>query len=168
MAENQIKELSPKHHDIMNYILANPTVKMGEVAAKYDMTLPWLSTLIHSDSFQALLRARQEELFQGFAKPLQEQLQGVAAVAIEKLGAAISISNDPKFALETTDKLLNRLGWNSKTVPPGTQVNMQQNNFFVNKEDLAEARSKMGAPALITEDEKGPLTLEADITAEAL
>ena len=41
-----VQKLSVKHTDVMNFMLANPLVKLADVARHFGMTQPWLSCII--------------------------------------------------------------------------------------------------------------------------
>jgi hypothetical protein len=140
----QIKKVSIKHDAIMDYLLVNPTAPLKTVAYEFGVTQAWLSTIIHSDAFQIQLATKKNELFNGTVLPLREKVVGLAHAAVEKLGEKLERSEDPAFVLESTDKILHRLGWAPQRVAAGT--NIQQNNFYTaDKETLARARNLMNA-----------------------
>lgn len=146
MAENQIQKVSVKHDAIMDYLIANPAAPLSEVAVHFGMTQPWLSTVIHSDAFQAVLKEKQEIVLNSTIVPLREKVLGVAHLGIEKLGEAMdnaSAVSDKEFIADTTDSILKNLGFSPKSAPPTTQQNVQNNFFGVDKDALASAREKM-------------------------
>ena len=129
----------------MNFLLANPTLQMGEVAAHFGVSFPWLSTIVHSHAFQDQLKRRQDQVFES----------AILGTVEEKLGAAAQVTMDaylekvPTFTadqlISAQDKLLGRLGYGSsgKGTQIGTQINVQVNH--VSKEILEEARNRIGA-----------------------
>lgn len=150
MAENQIKQMSSRHEQILNYILLNPTKTYGEVAGHFGVTPAWLSVIIHSDAFQRRLSERQDEIFDaGVLQPISDKLSAAADLTIDKY-----LEKVPTFTadqlISSTDKLLGKLGFGSKTSvqPGGTIINgnvyQQVNNGHVPKEVIAEARNKIG------------------------
>ena len=48
----QIKKLGWWHTAIMEWMLANPDKTLRECAENFDVTQPWLSSVINSDLFQ--------------------------------------------------------------------------------------------------------------------
>lgn len=143
----EIRRVSIKHDAIMDYLLTNPGAPLSEVAGHFGLTQAWLSTVIHSDAFQAVLKEKREMVFQGTVMPLREKIVGVAHLGVEKLGEALenaSAVSDKEFIADTTDSILKNLGFSPKSAPPSLQQNVQNNNFFtVDKETLADARKKM-------------------------
>lgn len=140
----QIAKVSIKHDAILDFLVANPTLKRSEVAGYFGVTVPWLSTIIHSCAFQDLLKQRQDLIFDvAVVQPIRDKLMGAANMAAEKLMEALTYETDTKTLNTVLDTTLANLGYGQKTV--GIPVN-QQNNFTLNitKEDLAGAREMIG------------------------
>lgn len=146
----EILKVGIKHEAVMTYMLMNPLQKLSQVAAHFGVTQAWLSTVIHSDAFQAKLRDRQDEIFVQHVMPIQVKLRAVADLAVTKLGDCVERSVDPDYILNVSDKVLHRLGFAPKSVaaqPSPAQAagvinNIQQNTYVgnVTKETLARAR----------------------------
>jgi len=148
MANTQIKNVGIQHDAIMDFLIANPTMKKSEVAMHLGVSAPWLSVIIHSDVFQAKLREKSEETFNAVVIPLRDQLLGVARVGVEKLGEALenaSAISDKDFIADTTDSILKNLGYSPRSAAPTTQSATQVNVTVVDSTVLAEAREKMRA-----------------------
>lgn len=147
----EIANISPTHEAIMNWLLQNPGVPLRQCADHFGYTQSWLSTVIHSDIFQAKLRERQDAVFVRVADDIPAKLRSLADVTIEKLTAQIERTEDPEFLLDTADKVLHRMGYAPSSARNGGNVTVnQQNNFTVNAADLAQARQLMGnAPAVL-------------------
>lgn len=138
-ARTQLKRLSPTHENMINWLIANQDQPLRVCAAAFGVTQSWLSCVIHSDIFQAKLKRRQDEHFARISTGLTEKLKVLADVAVERLTEKVETSEDPKFLRESFDSVLGKLGYapnRNGNLPPV----MQQNNFFVSKEDLAKAR----------------------------
>lgn len=140
----QLMRLSVSHEAIINWLLLNPGKnQMKYCAEHFGYTRAWLSSIVHSDAFQAKLRDRQEQLFGDMMPSLAEQATGVAQVALEQLGEKLEKEEMPaKFLLDTTDRLLGRLGYSPSSPAPGTVINnnTQVNNFPVSPDMLKNAR----------------------------
>ncbi len=151
MAESaQVAKVSIKHDAILDVLVANPTLRRSEVAAMFGVTVPWLSTIIHSDVFQEKLRERQDLVFDiAVVRPIQEKLMGAANMAAERLMENLQYESDTKTLNTVLDTTLKNLGYGQKST--GTPVN-QQNNFTFNvtKEELADARKLIGRAASLT------------------
>jgi hypothetical protein len=139
------------HEAIMNRMIAYPEENLGQCAQAFGITAAWLSTLIHSNCFQARLKEKQAAIFGMIGGNLVSKLQAVADVGVERLAEMVETSTDPRFVKDTTDMVLTKLGFGAKAQgngsPIGTQ-NVQQNFYMASKEDLAEARARMNASAL--------------------
>lgn len=155
MAESaQIQKVSIKHDAILDFLVANPTAKRSEVAAVFGVTVPWLSTIIHSCAFQELLKQRQDLIFDvAVVRPIQEKLMGVASMAAERLMEAVQYESDTKTLNTVLDTTLANLGYGQKTV--GIPVNQQNNfNITVSKEELAGARALIGKVQSVVETQE--------------
>jgi hypothetical protein len=162
MAEVQVKSLTIRHEAIMDYLMVNPTVQLGVVAAHFKVSAAWLSVIVHSDAFQSKLREKSDEMFGATVIPLREKILGLAHVGVEKLGVALenaSPVSDKQFIADTTDSILKNLGYSPKSAPSDSgNVNVQNNFISVGSDALASAREKMQnptgrTPVLINEDE---------------
>ena len=140
--------LSNKHEMIMNWMLVNPDKSLRECADNFGISQSWLSTLIHSDIFQAQLAARHEGIRARIADTIPQKMRVAADIGIQKLAEKLEQSEDPDFILDATDKLLHRMGYAPARVgapPPQGGSGNVQNNFYVSAGDLALAREKMAA-----------------------
>lgn len=145
----EIATVSHRHEAIMNFMIANPTAKLGQVAAEFGVSQPWLSCIIHSHAFKTKLREKQEALWGDLGASITEKLEAVAHTALDNILEHVTASNaSPALSLEVADKVLHRLGYAPKTGPaaqaaPAAQVNV----FNVSPADLAAARQVMAAQA---------------------
>ncbi len=166
MSKVQVLRLSEKHQQILQHMIANPNDKLGNVAATFDVSQSWLSVLIHSDTFQEQLRKKHDEVFHPAQLSLQERLTGMAHLALDKLGEEIDNGKvSAPVLLETTNSVLDRLGYGSKPAGgmPGAPV---QNNYYlgsVPSNVLHEARETFGGRARRVDEEEA-INVEADRT----
>lgn len=143
-----IKRLSMRHEAIIDYIVANPTARMADIAIYFKVSRSWLSIVVNSDAFKQKLAERQDLLFQHTVVPLQEKIAGLAHVGLDKLGDVLENTQDPALIKSTTEGLLDRLGYSAKAVnaalnasPSNTQIN---NYYSVDSNVLAQARENFG------------------------
>lgn len=74
------------HADMIDFIIANPGVAQGQLAARYGYTQAWVSTVINSDAFQAALAKRREEVVDPLlVVSLRERFQALTVRSLEKL-----------------------------------------------------------------------------------
>jgi hypothetical protein len=125
----------------MDWMLTNPQRPLSECAEAFNVTQPWLSTIIHSDVFRRIYDVRRDEL----SKAITHKMAKVALKALEKLDDTLDSEElDPAFILDATDRLLARSGYaanNNKGAAPGTVI--INNNGTVDQALLANAREKM-------------------------
>ena len=139
----QLSRLSITHDVIMDWLMLNPgRGQMAQCAEHFGYTRAWLSSMVHSDAFQAKLRDKQDKTFEGTVIPLRDQMNGVAQRAIERLGEKVEVIQDPKVLADVADKMLHRLGYAPKVnaTPGGGDTTNIQNNYSVSPELLANAR----------------------------
>lgn len=148
MAENQIQRISHKHSLIMNWMVLNPDQPLRACAEHFGVTQSWLSTVIHSDVFQAEFQEKLQKIHNHCAQSIPEKLRVVADIALDKLAGCVANSEDPEYILDAADKALHRMGYapasarNGFGANAGVQVN-QQNVFMLSQDDLDQARGVM-------------------------
>ena len=167
--------MSHKHEDILNFMLANPLLKMSEIAAHFGVTFPWLSTIVHSHAFQDQMKRRQDQLFEC----------AVLGTIDEKIGAAAQVTLDAYLEKVPTltgdqlisagDKLLGRLGYGTRgNGHNGDTYNLTQINQ-VDPAVLEEARDRIGTvkvgapdsqPALSDHSADGATEIEGVVVRE--
>lgn len=166
-----LKRISHVHDLVMNWMLLNPQKSLRECSEYFGYTQAWLSTLIHSDIFQARLKEKQELVFAQVAQSIPRKLTAVADVALEKLGEMVADSTDPEFVLDVADKALHRMGFAPASArnPAGSPAQhnngpVQNNTFIVGASDLADARDMMRKVGLMQDQEQ---VREKDVTPQA-
>lgn len=152
-----IAKLSIRHETIMDFLMANPTISLGEVARHFNFTPGWLSQVVHSDVFQDELRRKKDIAFHHTVLPLRDKLQLVAHMALDKLAVQLPNETDTATVNKVAENVLERLGFTAKG--PTTQVNLQQ-NVTVLRSEIERAREVFGkgpkAPVLeVEKDDSG-------------
>ena len=166
MSKVQVLRLSHRHDQILQHMIANPTEKLGDVAARFEVSQSWLSVIVHSDTFQEELRKKHAEVFHPAQLSIQERLTGMAHLALDKLGEEIDNGKvAPGLLLETADSVLDRLGYGTKPAGGG---NSQTNVFYGSLPPgvLQDARASFGQKA-IRVDEQEAVYAEEDRTLPA-
>jgi hypothetical protein len=143
MAATQIKSMNSAHDQILDLVLASPCMTLRELSAATGYTPCWLSQVIRSDIFQAEYSRRREGVEVAIFQPINEKLQAIAHLAIDRMEGLLQRAEDPDTVIDAFDKVMHRTGYapNSNKSPAG--MNIQQNNFFATKEDLERIRTKM-------------------------
>lgn len=142
----EIKTVSVRHNEIMDYLMANPTRRLGDVAAHFGLTPAWLSCVIHSDAFQNLLKEKQDIAFHHTILPLREKIEHTAHRALDRLADMIEMETETTTLNKVANDSLERLGFGSK--PHGGGINVFNGPVQINGElrsELEEARALIGA-----------------------
>lgn len=165
----ELQNISHVHEAIMNWMLVNPDKSLKQCAAEFGYTQAWLSTMIHSNLFQARLKEKQEQVFSGVATNINEKLVAGANMGMEKLVEHLEKSEDPKFIKETTTMMLDKLGFGASlrvgAPAPGNVSNVQNNFYMASPADLAQARGRISGGVLPSQQiAQGDATLSAVCT----
>lgn len=136
-----IAQLSSIHEALIDYMVINPHHGLRELAARFGYSATWISQITNSDLFKARLRERRDAHFSRLSATLSEKIQAAADIGIERLGAMLEASGDPRFVKDATDNLLNRLGYGVQRA--GVQVNAPGATIAVTSIDLEQARALM-------------------------
>jgi len=139
-----IQKVSHTHDQIMNWLIANPEKSNRECADYFGYTQTWLSSVIHSDAFQAKFKERQDAVFSGVMRDTTTKLAGLADLVTEQLAEQLEKNQDKDFTLDAFDKIMHRSGYApNSSRNPVQPLQQQQNNFFISKDILADARAVM-------------------------
>lgn len=145
MAETQIQNVSHRHEYIIDWLLANPSVKsLQSLCDELNISRSWLSIVMNSDAFKLEYSKRRAMYNEVHGAAVQTKLHEAAIKALDKLIDALDDEEiDPRLALDAVDKTTNRLGYGAK---PGNtpQVSVHAGTaLIVDKSMLAQAREKM-------------------------
>jgi len=140
----ELLDLSNTHNSIADWLIANPGKgQMGLCALKFGYSRAWLSTLIHQDAFQAMLKHKQGETFEKVIIPLHDKIAGVAHAGIEKLGEIMENTKDERLVRDITRDSLQSLGYGASTRAPGVVIDQSTHNTLnIDAAALAEARRR--------------------------
>lgn len=79
-------KMSYTHEAMADLIIAEPAISQNTLAATFGFTPGWVSTVINSDAFQALLAARKDELVNPELRvTIRERFQAVTAQSLRIL-----------------------------------------------------------------------------------
>lgn len=151
--------------------MANPTMKLQDVARYFNISQPWLSQVIHSDAFQNALKEKQGIAFHHTVLPLRDKMVNLAHIALDKLVDTVPFEPETSTVANIADKMLDKLGFASKANQGGGSVINAQNVLIVQERraEVEEARRLMGqaqtrVPALEVhvDGERTPITLPGE------
>jgi hypothetical protein len=86
---------------MIDLILAEPSVKSGELAALFGYSAAWVSRILASDSFQARLAARKAALIDpSITRRLDERFRAIAVQSTEVLQQRLDAEEGAALALD--------------------------------------------------------------------
>ncbi len=81
-----IDKISYTHEDMIDFIIANPQVSQGKLAARYGYTQAWICQVMQSDAWQSLAAKRRSELVDPvLLHTLNERFQALTVRSLERL-----------------------------------------------------------------------------------
>lgn len=124
--QSRIQSLRYTHEAMIDVIIAHPEVKQNELAKMFDKSVPWISRIIGSDSFQAALAKRREELTDPYLlASIEERFKGVVHQSLEIIAEKLQSTQSVDLALKSLDVGVKALGYGARSAGP------TQNNQFV-------------------------------------
>lgn len=158
---DQIASIRPRHEAIMTHLVANPEMRMQDVALVFGVTPSWLSVVVNSDIFQAKLAERQDQFFSVAAEGVANKLNTLAKLTLDKMIEKAPLTEDAHDLRENAKLALDRMGYgvSQSPVPAGLTQN-NTINIGVSPELLAQARERVlskGTP----QDVRQPALIEA-------
>lgn len=160
-----LEELKPKHMQIVDFLVANPTARHDEVAARFNYTPLGLYRLKATALFRAEMARRREQAFQTSTDEVSEKIATLTNVALDRLTEKALVEQDSIALTKIANLALQASGYIDKSTK-GPVTNITQNNLTfspVQRDALAAARAASSSrflPAVIenekTESAEGP------------
>jgi len=131
----RLDKIGYTHEDMIDFIIANPGVSQGALAARYGYTESWISNVMASDAWQAAMAARRGELIDPVLKlSIDERFRGLTLQSLarlqEKLEAPVVSDNVVLRALELGAKAMG-VGGNAPPPPPAADHLAQLANRLI-------------------------------------
>lgn len=164
---SELKSISPKHDQIMSWLIANAGAPMSLCAREYGVTQSWLSCIVHSDLFQSKLKERQDLAFSEVAISVKDRITALAHESLERLSEKIIVEQDVEKITNVAEMTIKALGFAPTQGQRGPSN--QTLIFAASKEMLSEARNLMDAVSGLSNAQRLPsptAPLEIDITPE--
>ena len=81
-----VAKLRYSHTDMIDFIISNPGISQGALAARYGYTQSWICNVMASDAWQSAMAARREEIVDPQLKlTVDERFRGVTIRSLERL-----------------------------------------------------------------------------------
>lgn len=143
---NRIQSLNYKHEAILVWLIENPHLKLRDCARAMNMTLPWISTVIHSDLFQAEYRKRCKERGDIAVHSTAARLGQLGAMAMEKLEERLEATGEnamnDQSLISVMNSTLDKLGFTPESRKGGGLYVENANVLVVSADDLKAARER--------------------------
>lgn len=81
-----LDKVNYSHQDMIDYIIANPRISQGQLAARYGYTQGWISNVMASDAWKSAMAARRTELVDPvLTATITERFEGITRLSLERL-----------------------------------------------------------------------------------
>ena len=119
--KNGLKQTNYTHDALIDLILANPAIDQRQLAAEFGYSEGWISLIMSSDSFQAALAKRKEEVIDPAVRAsLDAQLKGLVHQSIQVLRRKLEANPSDDLALTVMTNASRALGYGAKVKVEGT------------------------------------------------
>lgn len=94
-------KLTYTHEAMVDFILQEPSVRIGELAEVFDRSVGWVSRVLASDSFKARMAQRRKELIDPIvAQSVNERLGAVVIQATTLLNEKLDLEESGSLAMD--------------------------------------------------------------------
>ena len=101
MAKKQLKRLTPRALEIMDWMLAQPGGGYADCARELGVSKNWISIVANSRVFQVEMQRRRR----GLQEQIDQKAAKAACAALDGLMETLKEVEDPRILLEAVDKL---------------------------------------------------------------
>lgn len=167
MSQTQIQSVRWWHEAIIEWMLQNPDKPQRELAIAFGRSEAWISTIIHSDAFQAVYRERRDAHFARASTSVVQKAEALAHVALDALTDKISANpqaQTPKELRETSEMCMKALGFTARADKGAMIREGDTHNTLIvaSPGALDEARKLMNVRKAFVQGEPGVIDVEAD------
>ena len=114
-AANMLKRVHYTHDAMVDYILRNPEVPQNTMALYFGFSVPWVSTIVNSDAFQARLAQRKTELVDpAIVQDLEDRFKVMANQSLNIIQEKLAASKNVDVALKALDLSTKALGMGAR------------------------------------------------------
>jgi hypothetical protein len=135
-----LEGLNHRHEQIVNWLVCNPDRSLGECAAFFGYTRPWITSIVHSDMFQMVYQARCREVGVVAVHGMVERLTTVAGMALDETERRLKEGQVSERGLgEVLNMALKATGYLREEKPAEKHQHL---HLFVDATSLREARER--------------------------
>jgi len=82
----KLAKVAYSHRDMIDFIIANPGISQGALAARYGYSQSWICNIMASDAWQSAMAARREEIIDPALRlTVDERFRGLTVRSLERL-----------------------------------------------------------------------------------
>lgn len=161
----QIQQVRPWHHELIDFMLAQPRASGKETADFLGVTQSWISTVKNTDAFREEWDRRRNEHSHQVSVTLVQRVEALAEITVETMTRKLEKEGDSmgmSTLREVSETALKSLGFGHRGDPrttPGQNSNMTFNGNVVmmDRQVLADARA---ARAAIQQNQQARITAD--------
>jgi hypothetical protein len=168
-ADLMIREIAPtmgnlakvnySHTDMIDFIIANPGISQGALAARYGYTQSWISNVMASDAWQYAMAARREQIVDPtLVATVEQRFRGLTLQSLNRLQEILERPACPaNVVLKAVELGAKALGMGGMAPPPPPQPAEDQlaklANRLLDLQSNARQGAQNGLPKQISPDE---------------
>jgi hypothetical protein len=142
-----LAKIGYSHADMIDYIIANPGVSQGALAARYGYSQGWVCNVMASDAWQAAMAARRAEIVDpSLMATVDERFRGLTILSLQRLQEKLEapqVSDQVVLrAVELGARALG-VGGNAPPPPPAADHLAQLANRLIDLQ--SKVRNNIGA-----------------------
>jgi hypothetical protein len=136
---NRLERVHNIHEAMIDFMVLNPTVTQNDIAKQFDRSVGWVSILINSDSFQAALSKRRDDLLDPVVvASIEEKMKAMVSTSVDVVLEKLQLSRNTDLALKSLEIGSKALGFGARGVG-GNQTNNQFVIHLPQKSESSEA-----------------------------
>ncbi len=115
-----LDKINYSHQDMIDYIIANPRISQGQLAARYGYTQGWISNVMASDAWKSAMAARRTELVDPvLTATITERFEGITRLSLERLQQKLEAPQvSDQIVLKAVELGAKALGVGGNAPPP--------------------------------------------------
>lgn len=115
-----IQKVRYTHEAMAERILANPCISQNELAQHFGYSVGWISQVLGSDSFQAYLEDRKNEIVDPILRAaVEESFKGLVLQSMQRLREKLDSNPSDQLVLETFKSASRAMGYGANVKVTG-------------------------------------------------
>lgn len=110
-----VQKVGYSHKAMADLIVANPAISQNDLAAYFGYTPGWVSQVLASDSFQAYIAERKEEIVDPVLRgAVEESFKGLVLRSVELLRKKLDAAPSDELVMEVFKNASKALGYGAR------------------------------------------------------